>query len=172
MKHVLTILFMLSSLAVSAQSPCTVDDHYRQFDFWIGEWDVYRNGELAGTNDVKLLLDSCVVMENWESANNNYSGKSFNYLDNQTKTWHQTWVDNQGGFLWFEGKRTGNKLSYAGKSAGKNGKTVRHRMIFTLRDDGSVRQLWESSEDGQSWNVLFDGLYIPRGADINQYATD
>jgi hypothetical protein len=35
----------------------------------------------------------------------------------------------------------------------------------TPNADGSVRQLWETSRDGQTWSVLFDGLYTRAAAD-------
>ena len=37
------------------------------------------------------------------------------------------------------------------------------RMTFTPHPDGSVRQLWESSDDdGRSWQTAFDGRYVRR----------
>src|SRR6478672_389646 len=41
---------------------------YRQFDFWVGRWDVFSGENLVGTNDVKSRVDGCVVEENWTSA--------------------------------------------------------------------------------------------------------
>jgi hypothetical protein len=37
---------------------------------------------------------------------------------------------------------------------------VQHRISWTPNDDGSVRQHWESSTDGEEWTTLFDGLYV------------
>ena len=43
---------------------------------------------------------------------------------------------------------------------GGNG-VVQHRISWTPNEDGSVKQLWEASQDGgESWNVIFDGLYM------------
>jgi len=37
---------------------------------------------------------------------------------------------------------------------------VTHRISWTPNEDGTVRQLWEVSKDsGDSWSILFDGLY-------------
>ncbi|MFI5183972.1 MAG: hypothetical protein ACHQNV_06220, partial [Vicinamibacteria bacterium] len=33
------------------EPPCSASE-YRQFDFWLGDWDVYENGKAAGTNRV------------------------------------------------------------------------------------------------------------------------
>lgn len=48
--------------------PCTTRPEYRQFDFWIGEWDVQAGGNQAGTNSVQLILGDCVIFENWIGA--------------------------------------------------------------------------------------------------------
>lgn len=41
-------------------APCSAPE-YRQFDFWIGRWNVYGpDGRLAGTNDVTREFDGCV----------------------------------------------------------------------------------------------------------------
>jgi len=40
------------------------------------------------------------------------------------------------------------------------GLVQQERISWTPNDDGSVRQLWESSKDGgKSWAVVFDRLY-------------
>jgi hypothetical protein len=37
------------------------------------------------------------------------------------------------------------------------------RIAWSVNDDGSVRQLWESTDDaGKTWTVQFDGRYIRR----------
>jgi hypothetical protein len=32
-------------------------------------------------------------------------------------------------------------------------------LVFTPNPDGTVRQLWEQSPDGETWTAVFDGLY-------------
>src|SRR5689334_20132368 len=47
--------------------PCGAAE-YRQFDFWIGEWDVFdRDGSKAGHNRVESIEGGCGVQENWTS---------------------------------------------------------------------------------------------------------
>jgi hypothetical protein len=69
-KGLLLILIGIMALYTEAQkTPCTTDPVYRQFDFWIGEWDVYaKNGKKAGDSKIDLILDSCIILENWKSA--------------------------------------------------------------------------------------------------------
>src|SRR5262245_47001669 len=103
MRKIVFILIIILSTKLNAQKvPCNADPIYRQFDFWIGEWEVYgKNGRKAGDSKIELILDSCIILENWKSASlfNGlyYSGKSFNTYNSATKQWQQTWVDNVGG---------------------------------------------------------------------------
>jgi hypothetical protein len=60
-----------------------------------------HNGQKAGDSKISLILDSCIVLEEWTSATISqgirYAGKSFNTYNSATKQWQQTWVDNVGG---------------------------------------------------------------------------
>ena len=144
--------------AVSAETPCATLEH-SQFDFWLGDWQVYRpGGQLAGSNRIEKILDGCVVFENWKSASVNFAGKSFNTWDPLTKTWNQVWVDTTGATIKFSGVRSGDIMLLTGTHASAAG-TVHYRMSYTLNGDQTVRQLWEQSADRQTWEVIFDGLY-------------
>src|ERR671913_368838 len=98
MKQLILFIVFCSCSHVFAQSPCTSNPVYRQFDFWIGDWEVYGlNGKKAGDSRIELILDSCIIFENWKSINGGYAGKSFNTFNATTNQWQQTWVDNIGG---------------------------------------------------------------------------
>ena len=88
-----TLLFLAIAISVqnsSAQKlPCSRPE-YRQFDFWIGEWEAFGvNGQKAGDSKISLILDSCIILEEWTSASVNqgirYAGKSFNTYNAATK---------------------------------------------------------------------------------------
>ena len=100
-KSFLLPAFCVMALFSSAQLPCSLPV-YRQFDFWIGEWEAFgKNGKKAGDSKISLVLDSCIILEEWTSASASqgvrYAGKSFNTYNALTKQWQQTWVDNVGG---------------------------------------------------------------------------
>jgi tetratricopeptide (TPR) repeat protein len=44
------------------RNPCMADAHAREFDFWVGEWDVYQTGtrNYAGHSLVQLISGGCV----------------------------------------------------------------------------------------------------------------
>lgn len=62
-------LILAASHACLAQAPsaapCKSKPECRQFDFWVGEWDVQNpQGQPAGTSSVRLILGDCVIFEN------------------------------------------------------------------------------------------------------------
>jgi tetratricopeptide (TPR) repeat protein len=146
-------------------TPCRYSPEFRQFDFWLGEWNVEANGQLAGTSSIQLILDDCVIFENWTSRglSQGYSGKSFNIYNPALKKWEQLWVDNAGGVIKFQGEFKDGELRYAGKTPQADGTTVHERLTFSKLSEDRVRQRWEQSRDGgKSWQVVFDGTYQRR----------
>ncbi|HYC51458.1 MAG TPA: tetratricopeptide repeat protein [Gemmatimonadaceae bacterium] len=87
--------------------PCRSRPESRQFDFWIGDWDVTPfqappspTLALLGTNRVDLQLESCMLVENWAGAGpGGGEGKSINFYDTNRNAWRQVWVADGGGSL-------------------------------------------------------------------------
>ena len=152
-----------SAQSAASPAPCAGPEH-RQFDFWLGDWDVANpTGKAAGSSRVESILGGCVVLENWTSATPPAAGKSFNVYNAQTAQWEQYWVDNGGTRLHLVGGLVGGAMVLRGqqdKPNAQTGLTQRERITWTPNPDGSVRQLWETSnDDGKTWAVSFDGLY-------------
>lgn len=151
----------LNQRMLRAAFPCKYDPRYRQFDFWIGEWEVYNPaGQKVGTNSIQQILGSCVLLENWTSGAGSM-GKSFNTFNTSTGTWQQTWVDDQGTVIELAGVLKGKTLTLEGTTRDTAGAITLHRLSFTSVDANTVRQFWEQSTDnGATWNAAFDGKYV------------
>lgn len=161
--HLLAAIVVFSPTLAAAQTPapppgCPAQVR-RQFDFWIGNWDVTVGGKPAGVNRIERILDGCALLENWTGAGG-MSGKSLNFYDPQREQWHQTWVDDRGGSLGLDGRFSGGSMVLTGTKQDQAGKTTLNRITWTALPSGQVRQLWDTSSDnGKSWTVAFDGLY-------------
>lgn len=139
--------------------PCAARPEYRQFDFWIGEWDVQAGGQQAGASSVQLILGDCVIFENWTGARG-MTGKSFNIYNAAKAKWQQTWVDSTGNVLELYGEFKDGAMRLVGEKPGPNGGKIINKLSFFPLEGGRVRQLWESSQDdGKTWSTAFDGLY-------------
>jgi len=150
------------TLADKVTRPCMFSTEHRQFDFWLGEWNVENNGQQAGINNVQSILDGCVIYENWTSARGG-TGKSFNFYDTATGKWQQTWVDSTGNVLNLTGEFKENALRFAGETRAKDGSVTMHRLTFFNLGAERIRQLWEQSTDGgKTWNAVWDGTYTRR----------
>jgi len=138
--------------------PACQSAEYRQFDFWIGEWEVFLpGGKKAGDSRIETIAAGCALLENW-SGNGGFSGKSLNSYDSEDKRWHQSWVDSSGSRLELAGSYADKRMVLSSGSG-----AAMQRIAWSLNDDGSVRQLWESSADGgKTWTVQFDGKYVRR----------
>jgi len=140
-------------------APCA-DNASHQFDFWLGDWDVFDPaGKQVGTNRISLLY-GCVLHESWRGGK--MEGQSFNRWDADRGVWHQTWIDNQGSLLLLEGGlKDGAMVLSDAATPGRKADAAVNEIRWTRNADGSVRQLWVASADGgQTWKTAFDGKYV------------
>jgi hypothetical protein len=141
------------------ETPCAGDES-RQFDFWIGEWDVTAGERSAGRNRITSILGWCALLEEYTATSGGYEGKSFNIYDRTAGEWHQSWVDNQGLLLQLRGGLEDGRMVLSGERKGQDGQPVIDRITWSPSGDRTVQQTWEVSRDGgETWNAVFDGTY-------------
>ena len=165
--HRLLVLSFLAGFAGAALAqdpppPCS-DPGHRQFDFWVGEWQVENaEGTVLGHNRIEKLLGDCALKENWRGAKGTI-GYSFNIYDAAREQWHQTWVDGQGRLLLLDGGLKDGAMVLEGENPGPGGAMVKHRITWSPQEDGSVKQHWTISPDGKEWKDAFIGFYRRSG---------
>lgn len=150
----------------SPPRPCTAPE-YRQFDFWLGTWEVVNRLQKApaapSTNRITAAEGGCVIVERYTGARAGYSGRSLSFYDARRDLWHQTWIDNRGQALYLEGRLEQRNGDRALVLSGTKPDGTLDRVTWRLLQDGQVQQLWEVSKDGgESWQAVFDGLYTPK----------
>jgi hypothetical protein len=144
--------------------PCAYTPENRQFDFWIGEWDVVTSDGIqpAGTSKIELILGDCVIQENWTSAGNvGYSGKSYNVYNSSLKRWEQFWADNAAGMIHFYGELKDHVMDYwTDEMPQPNGTKLKRHLQFIPLGPDKVRQFSQKSTDGgKTWTVEYDFTY-------------
>lgn len=143
---------------------------YAAFDFWVGEWDVFRpdTGTQVARSRIEKVSAGCAIRETWMPLQGG-GGSSLSAYDPASDTWHQLWIGARPGRVFFEGGVVDEAMvltGYWGKDPAGNKLLI--RMTYTLGDDGSVRQYGQQSADhGRNWSDSFDLTYRPRaeGAD-------
>ena len=141
-------------------TPCEHTPENRQFDFWIGEWNVETTtGQKAGTSRVERILNGCALLENWSGGGD---GKSLNIYNVNRKQWQQFWVDASGEVHEYAGGLVNGEMRFEGPAADHEGNRTMRRMTFTQLDGGRVRQKGEVSGDGKNWSVEYELIYVPK----------
>lgn len=153
---------------------------YRQFDFWVGDWDVVPNpatrpanapapppGRTMPRNTITRIQDGCAIHEKWVDGQGG-TGESFNVFDRVKQLWHQTWVDNRGSlhFYWGELKNGSmvmiGEVPLAPQQRVQGRRTV--RVTFTPIGTNQLRQSSEQLNSDGTWTPAFDFLYTRRPA--------
>jgi ketosteroid isomerase-like protein len=148
--------------------PCMHDARAREFDFWVGDWDVRTTGAPpvgpAARNTVTIDDNGCVVTEHWVAPSGS-EGQSFNLFDRSIGKWRQTWVDNSGGQHDYRGEIKDGNMLYIGDTPTPNGQLGRvpTKLTFFHISADSVRQYSEQSADGgKTWAMAYDLMYVRR----------
>lgn len=164
----MTMLSLILAAVLSNTTPpsppppaCAATEH-RQFDFWIGEWEV-RSGadpdQVLGHNRIVRAAGGCALHEHWRGASG-LAGMSLNAWDAQLQRWTQFWVGGDGVILRLAGGMAAGAMVMHGELPTAAGGVQQQRITWTPRADGSVEQRWETSDDaGQTWTVSFLGVY-------------
>ncbi len=153
----------LLELVTHNARPCSFAAENRQFDFWLGDWKVFTTaGEMpAGTSRIEKILNDCVILENWTSANSPYQGKSYNTYNTSLRRWEQFWADNSQGMIHFYGMLKDGTMDYWTEAVPQpDGKLLKRHLQFIPLGPDAVRQFSQgSNDDGKTWFVEYDFTY-------------
>ena len=144
-------------------SPCDRAEA-RQFDFWIGEWNLTWGDTGRGTNIITSEMSRCVIEENFTTHDSKpFIGHSVSVYNHKIGKWQQTWVDNSGNYMDFLGEFKDGKMILS-RQAERQGKKILQRMVFSNIQKDNLDWSWESSEDnGKTWKPLWEIRYQRKG---------
>lgn len=154
-----------------AQTPPSCDgmEHRADFDFWVGEWNVYSpDGSFAGTNSIRKTQGGCLIEEHWSGASGS-TGFSMNFYDPLLSQWRQVWMS-AGAFIDYTGGLNENgAMALEGEiHYTANGQRFPFRGEWTLNDDGSVTQHFTQYDaENDVWTDWFIGRYVRLETDPN-----
>jgi hypothetical protein len=152
--------------ALSAESPkplSCVTPEYRQFDFWVGDWEAFEVDNpttVVARTQVDRILDGCVLRENYEGTDG-HRGQSFSIYDASRKTWQQSWVTNRGQLLVIEGRIEGDEMVLSGVDRAADGKERRIRGTWKPVNGGVRETAITSTDGGKTWEPWFDLMFRP-----------
>jgi hypothetical protein len=141
----------------------------RQFDFWLGEWDVaptgVQNGMIIAESTISLHDQGCVVMEYWRPFAGAH-GHSLNIYDTTDQKWHQSWMDATGRRTEYAGVLVDGVMYLDNLSGGVPANApagARARMNYQQLNTDTVRQWGETLDPAtNTWSVTWDLTYRRR----------
>ncbi len=153
---------LAAPLALAQPKPldCAASPEHRQFDFWLGSWQVRGpKGQLAGRNEIDRIEGGCALRERWQ-ATSGVTGQSFNYYNPENGQWRQLWLDSGYSIIDISGGLDGDSMVLEGTitylaTAASHG----FRGTWTPLPDGRVRQHFEQRDAEGAWQTWFDGFY-------------
>jgi len=161
----LTSLCIASQIASPSAPQSCSSNKYRQFDFWIGDWDAFENSQLSAHIKVTPILDGCVLHEEYSGIDGKH-GESFSNFDQKTGKWHQTWVTDHGQYLVIGGVLESGEMRLSSEGPNKQNELVRG---VWKPIGGAVREAaWKSSDNGKTWQLWFDLMFLPHKQDQSQ----
>ena len=134
---------------------------YRQFDFWVGDWDVFdieNPKTIVARVHVNRILDGCVLHEDYQSTDG-VKGQSFSIYDAMRKAWHQSWVTNRGAMLEIQGNMEGTAMVLSGADRTPDGKDRQVRGVWKPVSDGVREMAVRSTDGGKTWMPWFDLIF-------------
>ncbi|HEX6604652.1 MAG TPA: hypothetical protein VF027_07215 [Sphingomicrobium sp.] len=161
-------MFIIAAMLAAAQAapaappPLACDSaEHRQFDFWVGRWDVYRpdTGKLVAHSLVEKLYAGCAIRENWMPLQGT-GGGSLNTYRPEKSVWRQVWTDSLNNLNEYAGSFANGVMTLTGLSHPARGAPAPVRMTYEAKPDGSVVQTgYRSADRGQSWQLSYQFVY-------------
>lgn len=138
----------------------------RQFDFWLGTWDVLSEPNVTATDSVSTYgLGGGIAVLQSLTATNGYQSSSVAMYHVQRRFWNLLWLDSNGVVMDLSGGIKLGTMVLEGTITDPNtGLDARARMSFNRISDRQFDQVVEVSQDnGETWTVRSTNHY-GRGA--------
>lgn len=126
----------------------------RALDFWIGDWELSWGDGQRANSQVAPILKGCALEERFAAEGGlELVGRSFTAYDTARRRWRQTWVDDQGGVLTFDGALHGRDLVlYEVRFAAD---APYRRIRFEDVTPEAFTWRWQRSPDGRAWEDVW-----------------
>ena len=155
------LAMVLPAAAQQPPRPGCESAESRQFDFWLGDWELSYKGPdgkaATSRNRITKILDGCALLEEFSGPPGTpLQGRSHSTYDRGAGRWKQTWVDNTGSYLDFSGGMADGRMVLA-REAERQGKKFHQRMVWQDIRADSLKWLWQRSDDGgASWATQWE----------------
>jgi hypothetical protein len=179
-RNALAVITLISGITAGASA--AADTHpstrcsaveYRQFDFWIGDWDTFEMDDPTGPSiaraQISPIVGGCALHERYEQTDG-LVGDSILSFDPVRRQWQQTWITNRGSNMVLWGELRDAALVLEGEVHLRDGATVLQRITWRTEGDAVRETAVLSRDGGEHWEPAFDVLF--RARDTRAEAVD
>lgn len=174
----LTATLIAAALLQAAPAPmCEADGSvYRQFDFWVGAWNVYApDGTFAGQNTISKGSGGCVIHELWTDTGGG-TGHSLNFVEPTNGQWRQVWVGNGNRIDYTGGLNANGQMILTGEIvyfSAQGTATREFRGAWSPQPNGHLIQHFQQYDaDSESWTEWALLTYVRQDVDTNGSAPE
>ena len=110
----MTGLSLQAQTAVKAADPCKdtqLHPEYRQLDFWIGDWTVYKDKEKLSDVTIEKILKDCALAEAWTAAQGS-DGRGLATYNPISEDGEYFWVADHGYTSHFTGQLLQDEMQF------------------------------------------------------------
>lgn len=129
-----------------------------QFDFWIGDWEVWMNGEMVSEWQVQEALDGSVIQQTGPN-----SMTVVNY-EPTTKKWHMTWMSGRGHHDVLVGGVEGDAIVMHQKVVREAPGSIGRWIMRDLHQNYFISDWQLSADGGKTWQTDSTMEYWRKGA--------
>lgn len=156
-------LAILESLVPPGDSGGVKSPH-TDFSFWVGDWDLETKvGQRVGRTSVVLQHNGFALTETWRLEGGR-RGTTLTFYDPREDVWKQTLVSNKGRINYLTGRFEDGTMLLSGDFVTRDGQHGLRKIWMTPKgaDQTVEYRVSESRDDGASWDVVFEGRWLPR----------
>lgn len=139
--------------------PCAQDPNFAQFEFLVGEWEVFGKGQKSAEVSWQRTLNGCGLQQKWTSARpggqNGVGLMTYSRLRSSPSYYY---VGDQGSnTISDRAEVKSNDLTFLIRFPSPTGKGERTRRFrLTLQADGSILESSMASDAGGPWQPEFE----------------
>lgn len=168
------LLFTVSGLWIASEC-YSQNANARQFDFWVGEWNIdqeIRDTDSSwlhykATTKVQHILDQQALVEQWRGEvkffwynmenSQSINGYSLRYYDEPARAWRIYWMDSLNPTVTppFTGNFSSPGHGEFYRTTTTDGHTTFAKITFDRQDHDHVEWTLAVSKDNTNWNVLW-----------------
>ncbi|MEI6311303.1 MAG: SRPBCC domain-containing protein [Bacteroidota bacterium] len=155
------LLGISSLLKAQNEVPCTAPESH-DFDYMLGEWQVYQQDTLIAFSTFSKEFNNCTVQEFYREPRKNYFRNSDATYNTTKKAWELCTYDNQGEYYIFQGNYASKTIQLTSTKVLSGTKNILVKLVYSnIQENSFVREIKISMDSAKTF-ITFNKLNYKR----------